>query len=110
MRTDGSLATSRNGAALTNGRLPTQGVSIVKAKEPRHGITLYGQVVSSDGRTRYTVKKKRTGKYRFTYYCSCPGSFLGEYAPCRHIALFKLAEGGLTNGNKNNGTLDAGDN
>ena len=93
MSTNGNIATTRNGTAGTNGRLPTQGVSIVKPKELRHGIAAYGQIRSSDGETSYIVKKKRTGKYRFTYYCSCPGSFLGEYHPCRHIALFKLSEG-----------------
>jgi hypothetical protein len=101
MDTNGNIATTRNGTALTNGRLSPQpqGVSVVKAKALRHGIALYGQVCASDGRTWYTVKKKRTGKYRFTYYCSCPGSFLGEYHPCRHIALFKLAEAsGRSNG------------
>ena len=114
MNTSGDTATTRNGTGWTNGhernRLlsQTQGVSIVKPQEVRHGITLYGQVVSSDGRTSYIVKKKRTGKYRFTYYCSCPGSFLGEYHPCRHIALFKLAESGVTNGNENNGTANPG--
>lgn len=106
MNTSGNAATTRNGTAWTGGRLPTQGVSIVKPQELRHGITLYGSVRSSDGSTSYLVKKKRTGAYRFTYYCSCPGSFLGEYHPCRHIALFKLAEGGSTNGHEHNGTAD----
>ncbi len=92
MHTNGNIATKRNGTAWTNGRLPTQGASIVKPQEIRHGITLYGQVASSDGKTWYIVKKKRTGKYRFTYYCNCPGSFLGEYHPCRHITVFKLVE------------------
>lgn len=92
MNTNGNVATDRNGTTGTNGRLPTQGVSIVKPQALRNGIALYGQVRSSDGRTWYTVKKKRTGKYRFTYDCSCPGNFLGEYHPCRHIAIFKLAE------------------
>ncbi len=94
MDTNGDLATQRNGTAWTNGRLfpQTQGVSIVKAKALRHGIAAYGQIRASDGKTSYIVKKKRTGKYRFTYYCNCPGSFLGEYHPCRHIALFKLVE------------------
>lgn len=92
MSTNGKVATTRNGTTWTNGQLPTQCVSVVKPKELRHGITAYGQVVSSDGHTSYIVKKKRTGRYRFTYYCNCPGSFLGEYHPCRHIAVFKLAE------------------
>jgi len=94
MTTNGNRATIRNRTAGTNGRLfpQTQGVSIVKPRALRHGITAYGQVRSSEGNTSYIVKKKRTGAYRFTYYCSCPGSFLGEYHPCRHIALFKLAE------------------
>ena len=101
MNTNGTGATTRNGAAWTNGRLLslTQGVSIVKPQELRHGIAAYGQVRSSDGHTSYTVKKKRTGKYRFTYYCSCPGSFLGEYHPCRHIAAFKLVESELSHRN-----------
>lgn len=102
MDTNGKLATTRNGAGWTNGRLPTQGVSIVQAKELRHGIVLYGQVIASDGKTSYIVKKKRTGKYRFTYYCNCPGNFLGEYQPCRHIAAFKLVESEASQGNGSN--------
>lgn len=99
MDTNGNTITSQNGATRTNGRLPTQGVSVVKPRELRHGIAAYGQVVSSDGKTSYIVKKKRTGKYRFTYYCNCPASFLGEYAPCRHVAAFRLAEvSGRSNG------------
>ena len=104
MDTNGNLATTRNRTAWTNGRLPTQGVSIVKPHTLRHGIVLYGRVASSDGDTSYLVKKKRTGAYRFTYYCSCPGSFLGEYHPCRHIAVFKLVESEATQGNGSHGT------
>ena len=94
MNPNGNSAITRNGTAGTNGRLfpQTQGVSIVKPRELRHGIVAYGQVRSSEGETWYTVKKKRTGKYRFTYYCTCLGNFLGEYHPCRHIAVFKLVE------------------
>jgi hypothetical protein len=107
MNTNGNVATTRNGTVRTNGRLPTQGVSVVKPQEVRHGIVLYGQVIASDGTTSYLVKKKRTGAARFTYYCSCPGSFLGEYHPCRHIALFKLCEGEASQGNGSHRIGDA---
>jgi hypothetical protein len=60
--------------------------------EPRHGVVLYGHVPSSRDPARwYWVKKRRTGKGRFAYSCTCEGSFLGGHL-CRHIAQFKLAE------------------
>jgi hypothetical protein len=94
MSTNGRLE-GRNGHAIKESIISN--VSLKVPQEARHGIVAYGQVLSSDGKTSYIVKKKRTGKYRFTYYCSCPGSFLGGHRLCRHIAIFKLAENGQAN-------------
>ena len=67
-------------------------VSVRAPREPRGNIVLYGQVLSSDGNTWYTVKKTRLGRYQFSYHCTCAGNFLGEHPICRHLAAFKLAE------------------
>ena len=67
------------------------GVRIMEAERLRHGIVLYGQVLSTDGRTWYAVKKERAGRDRFTYHCACLGNFLGG-AICRHIETLKAVE------------------
>ena len=67
-------------------------VSLRVPREARGNIVLYGNVLSSDGNTWYTVKKTRLGRYQFAYRCTCAGNFLGEYPICRHLAAFKLAE------------------
>lgn len=67
-------------------------VSLRVPQEARGNVVLYGQVLSSDGSTWYTVKKERCGRYQFEYRCTCVGQFLGEYPICRHLAAFKLAE------------------
>jgi hypothetical protein len=72
---------------LTN----TQGVRIMEAERLRHGVVLYGQVLSTDGHTWYAVKKERAGRDRFTYRCACLGNFLGG-AICRHIEALKQVE------------------
>ena len=67
-------------------------VSLRVPQEARNGIVLYGSALSGDGASSYTVKKVRLGAHRFSYACTCLGSFLGGHAPCRHIAAFRLAE------------------
>ena len=67
-------------------------VSLRVPREARGNIVIYGQVLSSDGSTWYTVKKERLGRYQFAYHCTCAGNFLDEYPICRHLAAFKLAE------------------
>ena len=67
-------------------------VSLRVPRETRGDIVLYGQVLSSNGSTWYTVKKERLGRYQFEYRCTCAGNFLGAYPLCRHLAAFKLAE------------------
>jgi len=94
MEPDGHAGSRQNGADRINGRLrvSSRSVSVTRPQALRSGIVLYGQVLASDGRSWYTVKKKRTGTARFTYACTCLGSFLGEHPLCRHIAIFKLVE------------------
>jgi len=69
-----------------------QGVRIMEAERLRHGVVLYGQVLSTDGHTWYTIKKVRLGANRFRYACTCPGSFLSGCATCRHVETLKAAE------------------
>ena len=69
-----------------------QGVRIVEAERLRHGIVSYGQVLSTDGHTWYTVKKVRLGADRFHYACTCAGSFLSGCPACQHIEALKQVE------------------
>ena len=72
--------------------LVRKGVRIMEAERLRHGIVLYGQVLSTDGHTWYTIKKVRWGADRFRYACTCPGSFLAGCAACKHIEDLKQVE------------------
>lgn len=69
-----------------------QGVRLMAAERLRHGIVLYGQVLSTDGHTWYTIKKVHCGANRFRYACTCPGSFLSGSPACRHIEALKQVE------------------
>jgi len=57
-----------------------------------NGVTLYGQVLSftKDGRF-YGVKKRRTGRGRYSFSCQCDGYFFGGKT-CVHIHAFRLVE------------------
>jgi len=94
MDTNGRWA-GRDGHGLHQGvvrAVMVGSVSLRVPREARGSIVLYGSVLGSDGQTVYSVKKERRGRYQFSYSCSCPGNFLGEYPICRHLAAFKLAE------------------
>ncbi len=75
------------------GRQSNGAVGLVRPQIVRQGIVLYARVPSTQESDKwYWVKKRRTGHHRFAYRCTCEGSFLGGHL-CRHIAVFKLAEG-----------------
>ena len=65
------------------------GVLIHRPKEIVSGTVLYGQVLGTSG--VHKVRKKRTGKNRFTYRCDCEYNFYREQT-CKHIAAFVVAE------------------
>ena len=67
-------------------------VRIIEAERLRHGIVLYGQVLSTDGHTWHLVKKTHVGADRFRYACTCPGNFLAGCPACKHIEALKQVE------------------
>ena len=67
-------------------------VVIKKPVEVRNGVVLYGQVLSFTNDARfYGVKKRRTGKGRYSYACQCDRCFYTGKA-CVHINAFVLVE------------------
>lgn len=73
----------------TNRRIPRI-LSLKRAKAPRHGVLIYGNVQSRSRGTRiiHTVTGAKRGR-KTIFRCSCEAASFNPRTPCLHVVAVK---------------------